>query len=60
MAISQEAQREHDALFPNHDSTLKVMITYASFGGQRASGFGRERGVEGLRLYQQLSCLTLS
>jgi len=37
-----------------------VMSTYASFGGQRASGFGRERGVEGLRLYQQLSCLTLS
>lgn len=33
--------------------------TYASFGGQRASGYGRERGVEGMRLYQQLSCLTL-
>jgi aldehyde dehydrogenase (NAD+) len=37
-----------------------IMSTYASFGGQRASGFGRERGVEGLRLYQQVSCLTLS
>ncbi|CAN7338856.1 aldehyde dehydrogenase family protein [Phenylobacterium sp. LjRoot225] len=36
-----------------------VMSTYASFGGQRASGYGRERGVEGMRLYQQLSCLTL-
>lgn len=36
-----------------------VMSTYASFGGQRASGLGRERGVEGMRLYQQLSCLTL-
>src|SRR5208283_1239933 len=24
MAISHEAQREHDALFPNHKSTLKV------------------------------------
>lgn len=37
-----------------------LMSTYASFGGQRASGLGRERGVEGLRLYQQLSCLTLA
>ncbi len=24
MAISEEAQRNHDALFPNHKSTLKV------------------------------------
>jgi 4-carboxymuconolactone decarboxylase len=24
MAISEEAQRNHDALFPNHESTLKV------------------------------------
>lgn len=37
-----------------------LMSTYASFGGQRASGYGRERGVEGMRLYQQLSCLTLA
>ena len=36
-----------------------LMSTYASFGGQRSSGYGRERGVEGMRLYQQLSCLTL-
>jgi aldehyde dehydrogenase (NAD+) len=33
--------------------------TYASFGGHRASGIGRERGIEGLRLYQELSCLNL-
>ncbi|HUL99204.1 MAG TPA: hypothetical protein VLU24_07280 [Mycobacterium sp.] len=25
MAISEEAQRNHDALFPNHKSTLKVI-----------------------------------
>ena len=36
-----------------------MMSTYASSGGHRASGIGRERGVEGLRLYQQLSCLNL-
>lgn len=36
-----------------------VMSTYASSGGQRLSGIGRERGIEGLRLYQQLSCLNL-
>jgi aldehyde dehydrogenase (NAD+) len=33
--------------------------TYASFGGQRMSGVGRERGIEGLRIYQQLSCLNI-
>lgn len=33
--------------------------TYVSSGGQRMSGIGRERGIEGLRLYQQLSCLNL-
>lgn len=36
-----------------------VMSTYISSGGQRASGIARERGVEGLRLYQQMSCLNL-
>lgn len=36
-----------------------IMSTYISSGGQRASGIGRERGIEGLRLYQQLSCLNL-
>ena len=34
-----------------------VMSAYASSGGQRLSGIGRERGVEGLRLYQQLTCI---
>jgi aldehyde dehydrogenase (NAD+) len=36
-----------------------VASTYASSGGQRMSGVGRERGIEGLRLYQQLSNLSL-
>jgi aldehyde dehydrogenase (NAD+) len=36
-----------------------TMSTYISSGGQRSSGIGRERGIEGLRLYQQLSCLNL-
>jgi aldehyde dehydrogenase (NAD+) len=35
------------------------MSTYVSSGGHRASGLGRERGIEGLRLYQQLTCLNL-
>jgi aldehyde dehydrogenase (NAD+) len=36
-----------------------LMSTYISSGGQRFSGIGRERGIEGLRLYQQLTCLNL-
>ena len=36
-----------------------LMSAYVSSGGQRMSGIGRERGIEGLRLYQQLSCLNL-
>ncbi|MBW2942722.1 aldehyde dehydrogenase family protein [Zhongshania aquimaris] len=36
-----------------------VMSAYASSGGQRLSGTGRERGVEGLRLYQQLTCINI-
>lgn len=36
-----------------------LMSAFASSGGQRMSGIGRERGVEGLRLYQQLTCLNL-
>ena len=36
-----------------------VASAYASSGGQRMSGVGRERGIEGLRIYQQLSCLNL-
>jgi aldehyde dehydrogenase (NAD+) len=33
--------------------------SFASMGGQRMSGIGRERGIEGLRIYQQLSVLTI-
>ena len=36
-----------------------LMSAYASSGGQRMSGIGRERGIEGLRIYQQLSCLNI-
>lgn len=36
-----------------------IMSTYVSIGGFKSSGVGRERGVEGLRLYQHLGCLTL-
>ena len=36
-----------------------LMSSYISAGGQRMSGIARERGVEGLRLYQQMSCLNL-
>lgn len=32
---------------------------YASSGGQRSSGIGRERGIEGLRLYQQMTCMNI-
>jgi aldehyde dehydrogenase (NAD+) len=34
-----------------------LMSTYASMGGIKLSGQGRERGVEGLRAFQQLSVL---
>jgi aldehyde dehydrogenase (NAD+) len=36
-----------------------ITSAHVSMGGHRASGIGRERGVEGLRQYQQLSCLNL-
>ncbi len=32
---------------------------YASSGGHKMSGIGRERGEEGLRLYQNVTCLNL-
>jgi aldehyde dehydrogenase (NAD+) len=32
---------------------------YASAGGQRMSGLARERGIEGLRVFQQITCLTV-
>jgi len=37
-----------------------MMSTFVSAGGQRMSGLARERGSEGIRLYQQLSCLNLA
>ncbi len=36
-----------------------MMSSYISSGGQRMSGINRERGIEGLRLYQNMSCLNL-
>ena len=36
-----------------------MMSTYISSGGLRMSGLARERGVEGLRLYQNMSVLNL-
>ena len=36
-----------------------MMSSYISSGGIRMSGINRERGVEGLRLYQNMSCLNL-
>ena len=33
---------------------------YASSGGRKQSGIGRERGVEGVRIYQDLQCLNLA
>lgn len=36
-----------------------LMSAYVSSGGQRSSGVGRERGVEGLRIYEQLTCLNI-
>ncbi len=34
-----------------------VFSAYSSTGGWRSSGLGRERGIEGLRLYQQIQVL---
>ena len=36
-----------------------LMSSYASSGGIRMSGLGRERGIEGLRAFQQLSVLNI-
>ena len=32
---------------------------YASSGGHKHSGLGRERGVEGIRVYQEVQCLNI-
>jgi aldehyde dehydrogenase (NAD+) len=32
---------------------------FASSGGHRMSGMGRERGIEGIRIYQQITCLNI-
>ncbi|MCC6381098.1 MAG: aldehyde dehydrogenase family protein [Dehalococcoidia bacterium] len=37
-----------------------MMSAYVSSGGWGRSGFGRERGIEGLRIYQQLQILNLA
>jgi aldehyde dehydrogenase (NAD+) len=36
-----------------------IASAYASSGGHRLSGIARERGVEGLRIYQQITCLNI-
>lgn len=36
-----------------------LMSAYASSGGWRLSGIGRERGVEGLRIYQQIQVMNI-
>jgi aldehyde dehydrogenase (NAD+) len=36
-----------------------LLSAYVSSGGHRLSGIGRERGEEGLRLYQNITCLNI-
>lgn len=36
-----------------------LLSAYASSGGWRMSGLARERGVEGLRVYQQVQCMNI-
>ena len=60
---SKDARRGLDVALRIKSGTVNVntgmMSAYVSSGGQRFSGIGRERGIEGLRLYQQLTCLNL-
>lgn len=37
-----------------------MMSSYASSGGRGLSGMGRERGVEGLRIYQEIKCMSVT
>ncbi|TAL03057.1 MAG: aldehyde dehydrogenase family protein [Rhodospirillaceae bacterium] len=36
-----------------------IFSAYTSAGGWRLSGLGRERGVEGLRIYQHIQCMNI-
>ncbi|MBB6191012.1 aldehyde dehydrogenase (NAD+) [Sphingobium wenxiniae] len=37
-----------------------MFSAYASSGGRGLSGVGRERGVEGLRIYQEIKCMSVT
>lgn len=37
-----------------------MISAYASSGGRGLSGYGRERGVEGLRIYQETKCMSIT
>jgi len=37
-----------------------MMSAFASSGGRKLSGLGRERGVEGLRIYQEAKCVSVT
>lgn len=60
---SKDARRALDVALRIKSGTVNLntglMSAYVSSGGQRFSGIGRERGDEGIRLYQQLTCLNL-
>jgi len=59
----KEAKQALDVALRIHSGTVNVnggmASAYASSGGQRSSGIGRERGIEGLRLYQQMTCINI-
>jgi len=37
-----------------------MISAYASSGGRGLSGYGRERGVEGIRIYQEIKCVSIT
>lgn len=59
----KDAEQALDVALRIHSGTVNVnggmASAYASSGGQRSSGIGRERGIEGLRLYQQMTCINI-
>lgn len=59
----KNAKQALDVALRIHSGTVNVnggmASAYASSGGQRHSGIGRERGIEGLRLYQQMTCINI-